>query len=298
MTVPRDLHADDMTIRPLRPEDCTAVAVASRIAMETLYPEALTAEQDAVRTIGATARIAHIQRTDPGGSWVAEVDEQIVGAALGIIREGVWGLSLLAILPGFQGLGIGSRVYAPALAYGAAEPGGLILSSTHPAALRRYARSPGFRLIPMVGLSGVCDRTRAPATLRSRPGDLDADAETIDAASRHVRRASHLRDLPTHLDRPGSALLVVDGDGFACVGEGTVKLLAARTPQAAEDLLWSAMLSGPAGAPVTVDFVTAENQWAFRVGLEAGLAITDWGAIFARGDVGPLAPYLPSGSYL
>jgi GNAT superfamily N-acetyltransferase len=298
MSAPRDPDAADVTIRPLLPGDCAVAAAVARTAMETLYPETLTAEQDAIRTAGATARVAHTQRTDPGGCWVAEIDGQIVGAAVAIIREGVWGLSLLAILPGFQGLGIGSRLYEPALAYGAAEPGGLILSSTHPAALRRYARSPGFRLVPMLGMSGICDRTRAPATLRSRPGDLDADAETIDAGSRHVRGASHLRDLPTHLDRPGSALLVVDGDGFACVSEGTVRLLAARTPEAAEDLLWSAMLGGPPGGPVTVDFVTADNQWAFRVGLEAGLAITDWGAIFVRGDIGPLAPYLPSGSYL
>ena len=42
------------------------------------------------------------------------------------------------------------------------------------------------------------------------------DAETIEAASRHVRGASHLRDLPVHLDRPGMTLLVVDGEGFAC----------------------------------------------------------------------------------
>ena len=97
---------------------------------------------------------------------------------------------------------------------------------------------------------------------------------------------------------PAPALLVVDGDGFACVSSGSIRLLAARTEAAAEDLLWSAMLGGPPGSPVTVDFVTAENQWAFRVGLEAGLAIGDWGAIFVRGDVGPLAPYLPSGSYL
>lgn len=296
--MPRDPHAADATIRPLLPAECAAAAAVVRTSIEALYPENLTAEQDAIRSAGAGARVAHIQCTDPGGCWVAEIDGQIVGAAVAIIREGIWGLSLLAILPDFQGLGIGNRLYEPAFAYGAAKPGGLILSSTHPAALRCYARSPGFRLIPMLGLSGICDRTRAPATLRSRHGDLAADAETIEAASRHVRGASHLRDLPTHLHRPGSALLVVDGDSFACVSEGSVTLLAARTEDAAEDLLWSAMLGGPEGQPVSVDFVTAPNQWAFRVGLEAGLAIGDWGAIFVRGDVGPLAPYMPSGAYL
>jgi hypothetical protein len=29
-----------------------------------------------------------------------------------------------------------------------------------------------------------------------------------------------------------------------------------------------------------------------------GLALTPDGPIFTRGDVGPLAPYLPSGAYL
>ncbi len=291
-------HAADVTIRPLREDECAEAAAVARTSMETFYPETLTAEQDAIRAAGATARMAHMQRTDPGGCWVAEVDGRIVGAAMAINREGIWGLSVFTILPGFQGLGIGSRLYAPALAYGAGEAGGLILSSTHPAALRRYARSPGFQLIPMLGMSGVCHRERAPATLRSRPGDLDADAQTIEAASRHVRGASHLRDLPTHLDRSGSALLVVDGDGFACVSDGKVTLLAAHTEAGAADLLWGAMLSGPPGAEISCDFVTADNQWAFRVGLEAGLAITDWGAIFVRGAVGPLAPYLPSGAYL
>ena len=296
--MPRDPHADDATIRPLLVADCAAAAAVARTSLKTLYPENLTAEQDAVRAAGATARIAHVQRTDPGGCWVAEIDGRIVGLAVAIIREGLWGLSVFAILPDYQGAGIGNRLYAPALDYGAGVPGGLIVSSMHPAALRRYARSPGFTLLPTLGLSGICDRGRAPTKLRSRPGDLAADAETIEAASRHVRGASHLCDLPTHLDRPGSALLVVDGDGFACVSEGTVKLLAARTEDAAEDLLWSAMLGGPEGEAVSVDFVTAANQWAFRVGLEAGLSIGDWGALFTRGGLGPLAPFLPSGAYL
>jgi hypothetical protein len=49
-------------------------------------------------------------------------------------------------------------------------------------------------------------------------------------------------------------------------------LLAARTESAAEDLLWGAMrICGPA-RKMGVEFVTAENQWAIRVGLEAATA--------------------------
>lgn len=286
-------------IRPLRPEDAADAAATARTSLGRLFPQPeASPEEEAIRAAGAVARITHLQATDPGGCWAAEHDGRVVGSALGLIREGVWGLSLLALLPEYQGLGIGTRLYEPALEYGAGERGGIILSSTHPAAMRRYARSPGFRLLPCVALCGTWDARRVPASLRSRPGDLATDAETIEAASQHVRSASHMRDLPTLLDRPGATLLVVEGEGFACLREGDVWLLAARSEAAAEDLLWGAMSSGPPGATFSFDFVTAENQWAIRVGLEAGLSISADGPVFVRGDVGPMAPYLPSGAYL
>jgi len=290
----------DVIIRPLLARDAAAVAASARTSLEHFYPvqEAPSPEEDAIQVAGGTARVAHLQRTDPGGCWVAEHDGRIVGSALGLIREGLWGFSLFALLPAYQGRGIGTRLYAPALEYGAGEPAGIILSSSHPAAMRRYARSAGYRLLPCVALSGAWDPRRVPAALRCRPGDLAADAATIEAASRHVRGASHMRDLPTLLQRPGTTLLVVDGEGFACVRGGDVWLLAARSEAAAEDLLWGAMTSGPRGGRCSYEFVTAENQWAIRVGLEAGLSLSTEGPMFVRGEIGPLAPYLPSGAYL
>jgi GNAT superfamily N-acetyltransferase len=288
----------DVTIRPLLPDDVAAAAAAARTALEQLYPAELTPEEEASRIAGATARVAHLQRTDPGGCWVAEIEGEIAGVAIALVREGVWGLSLLAVLPDFQGRGIGTRLYAPALAYGEDAPGGIILSSSHPAAMRRYARTPGYRLLPTVELSGTWDPRRAPAVLRCRPGDPAADARTIESASRHVRGASHMRDLPTSVDQLDSTLLVVEDEGFVCAHDGSPWLLAARTEAAAEDLLWGAIASGRRGGTVSCGFVTAENQWAIRVGLEAGLSIAPGGPIFVRGRVGPMAPYLPSGSYL
>jgi ribosomal protein S18 acetylase RimI-like enzyme len=293
------IRAADVAIRPLRPEDTAAAAAVAHTSLGVLYPEEQrTPAEEAIRVAGSNARVAHLQRTDPGGCWVADHDGRVVGVALGLIRDGVWGLSLFALLPEYQGLRIGTRLYAPALEYGAGEPGGIILSSPHPAAMRRYARSAGYRLLPAVALSGAWDPERLPTGLRCRPGDLAADAQTIEAASRHVRGASHMRDLPTLLGRPGVTLLVLDGEGFACAHEGTAWLLAARSEAAAEDLLWGAIGSGPRGGTVSVDFVTAENQWAIRVGLEAGLALSPDGPVFVRGEVGPMAPYIPSGAYL
>jgi GNAT superfamily N-acetyltransferase len=289
---------DDVTIRPLLPADVAGARQATFTALDELYPEDLSADEAVIQVDSAMARIAHLQRSDPGGCWVAELDGEVIGAAMGLIREDVWGFSLFGLLPAYQGLGIGRRLYAPALEYGAGARGGIILSSSHPAAMRAYARSAGYRLIPTVRLSGAWEPRRLPDGLRCRPGDLDADATTIEAASRHVRGASHLRDLPTMLDRPGAALLVVDGDGFACAHDGHVALLAARTAAAAAHLLWGAMASGTRGGTVSVSFVSAENGWAIDVGLEAGLALDTCGPMFVRGELGTLAPFLPNGSYL
>jgi len=287
-----------VTIRPLLEGDVAAAQTAAHTALEQLYPEDVSPQEQAIRVQSGVERIAHLQRTDPGGCWVAELGGEVIGAAIGLIREGVWGFSLFGLLPAYQGRGIGSRLYAPALAYGAGQPGGIILSSSHPAAMRRYVRSPGYRLIPTVGLAGAPNPSRLPADLRCRAGDLSADAETIDAASRHVRGASHLRDLPTMLDQPGTKLLVVDGDGFAVARNGNVALLAAHSEPAATDLLWGAITSGERGATVSVDFISAENAWAIDVGLEAGLAIGLCGPMFVRGRLGTLAPFVPSGAYL
>jgi hypothetical protein len=47
-----------------------------------------------------------------------------------------------------------------------------------------------------------------------------------------------------------------------------------------------------------VDFLTAGQDWAVEICLEARLALSPEGPLFVRGEVGPLAPYVPSGAYL
>jgi len=128
------------------------------------------------------------------------------------------------------------------------------------------------------------------------PGD---EVVTLVARLVPIKRVDRFLSVAERLlDRPGAALLVIDGDGYACAENGAILLLAARTDAAAADLLWGAMLSGPRGATVDHRFISADNGWAIDAGLEAGLSLTDCGPIFARGDIGPLAPFLPSGPYL
>jgi hypothetical protein len=77
-----------------------------------------------------------------------------------------------------------------------------------------------------------------------------------------------------------------------------VILVAGTDEQAAARALKAALASVPRGATVTVDFLTAGQDWAVRACLDAGLALSPDGPFFTGGDVGPLRPYIPSGAYL
>ena len=285
----------DIRIRPMQSGD---VASADLVAYDALYgamPHAgETSEQRARR---GQSRIAHLLGTDPAGAWVAEGERgRVVGLALALVREGLWGLSLFAVEPALQGNGVGRRLLDAALTYADGARGAIILSSTDPKAMRRYARA-GFALRPLVAAAGMVDRARLPERhpeVREATGD---DLALTERASRAVRGATHVPDIPNQLAN-GCEALVFGDRGFVVHRQGTVKLLAARDEEAGQALLWAALGAAKPGATVQVDFISAGQDWAVAVLLEAGLALSPDGPLFVRGEVGPLHPYLPSGAFL
>ena len=86
--------------------------------------------------------------------------------------------------------------------------------------------------------------------------------------------------------------------GFVIHDEGTVRLLAAHDDETAARLMTAAFAQAPRGATVQVDLIRAGHDWAIRTALHAGLALTVGGAVFTRGDVGPMRPYIPTGAWL
>jgi GNAT superfamily N-acetyltransferase len=277
----------------MRPDDAAAVHDLTRAAWggETAEPP------QATRARGL-ARIRHLLEADPGGAWVAEVDGALAGAALALVRDGIWGLSLLIVAPDQQRRGAGGRLLEATLGHAADARGGLILSSEHPGAIRSYARA-GFTLQPSVSAAGVVAQERIP-DVAARVVDAGRDGiAAADAIGRAVRGAGHGRDLPVALDH-GARLLLLDDRAFAvtAVADTKVYLLGARDEQAARTVLWAALASAGPGATVEVDVLTADQQWAIETCLDAGLAFSPAGPLFVRGALGPLAPYLPSGAYL
>jgi Acetyltransferase (GNAT) family len=237
--------------------------------------------------------MARLLAADPGGAWVAERDGRVVGCSLGLIREGLWGLSLLVVRPDAQSGGVGRELLDRAWEYGRGARGWIVLASRDPRALRSYARL-GLDLHPAVAARGRPRAVASPPELR--PGTLEDLPLTVDV-DRAVRGAAHGDDLVALLESGGD-LLVLPERGYAVVRDGAVRLLAARDEDGAATLL-RACLAAAGGREASVEYITSAQGWAVAPCLDAGLELRmDIGAVFLAGDVGPFAPYLPSGAYL
>src|SRR3954454_5886463 len=289
----------------MAPADVPAAEAVARAALYDGEPGA----DDPVTIARGLRRIGHLQRTDPAGAWVAESgDGALVGMALALVREGIWGLSLFGVAAEHRNRGVGRALLDAAFATpGADARGHLILSSENPAAMRRYARL-GLDLRPCVAAAGIPDRSR----LAAQDGDVrDAGAEGIpvaDAIGRAVRGAGHGVDLPVALrdpgarlglrGDPGARLLLVEDRAFALVRQARITLVAGLDDASATRALNAALAAMPPGASASVDFLTAGQDWAVRACLDAGLALSPDGPFFTGGDLGPMRPYVPSGAYL
>jgi GNAT superfamily N-acetyltransferase len=243
-------------------------------------------------------RAAFFLEHDPDGCWVA-ADElgDVVGVAMALRRENLWGLSAFFVRPDRQGAGIGSALLEAVLRYSEGCLRGIIISTEDPRAARRY-RLAGFTLHPTMRISGEVDRSTLPVVEAIRVGDL-SDRDLCDSVDRQVRGAAHGVDHEFLNGEHG--LLVADtftGSGYCYVDEsGSPVLLAATNRKLAQRLLWSAIAASPVGAQVRLNYLTAAQEWAVDVALAAGLSIRNQGYLALR-HMRPPSPYLPSGAFL
>jgi GNAT superfamily N-acetyltransferase len=279
------------TVRPLQARDIDAVAAVATAAFDDLSRRMGEPEEPPGPLAAARMRIGRCLANDPGGAWVAERAGEVVGCALAIVRDGVWGLSLLVVRPDAQSLGAGRALLARAFAYGAGARAHIVLASRDPRALRSYARL-GLRLHPAIAARG---RPRVAPPADVRPGSTD-DLPLTVAVDRAVRGAAHGDDILALIEM-GCRFFVLPERGYALLRGGSLRLLAAYDEAAAATLL-RACLAAANGA-ASVEWITGAQDWAIAPCLDAGLELRfDVGAVFLAGNVGPFAPYLPSGAYL
>jgi GNAT superfamily N-acetyltransferase len=262
---------------------------------EGIEPKPVT---DAVRQRIHT-RLRHFVVNDPDGAWVAVDGENVIGCALALKRDSLWGLSLLVVDPSVQSAGTGRKLLDASLTYAAGCDRAIILSSSDPRAIRSYATS-GFALYPQVEGNGDPDRTALPALHgRVRDGSV-ADIELADSIDRAVRGAARGPDqVRLATDMTMFVADDVDGRGYAYVRtDGEIIALAASDHRTASALLWRCFAHVcEIAKPVSVIDMNAGQQWAIAASFAARLKVTPGGPVFWRG-VAPPAAYLPSGAYL
>ena len=253
------------------------------------FPPEVTARQH--------RRLHEFLTRDAAGSWVAEDDDGVVGVALALRRDDLWGLSLLAVRPDLQAKGIGRQLLGASLSYAADAERLMILSTSDPKAMACYANA-GFDLHPQVAATGPVRRTPPPDP-RVRPGGL-ADLELAEQVDRTVRGAARYGDQRVLAE--WWSMFVVDdaaGRGYAYVRDnGEVEAVAASDDDTATALLWRCLAHAvEKQVDATVEHANAAQQWAVRVIIEAGLSMRPSGPVFWRGGSPPPA-YLPSGPWL
>lgn len=279
-------------LRPLRDDDVVAAHEITVAAFAELDATRGDPEQPQPSPEGAHARIRHLMATDPGGCWAAvDGDDRPIGVALALVREGVWGLSLLVVRPDVQSAGAGGALLHAALGHGRDARGGVILGSSDPRALRAYHRA-GFTMHPAAVAAGTPEGVEAHPAVE--PFDPVRDAAMAAEVDRAVRGAAHGEDL--EVLAASSELLALPGRGYVAHRDGEVKLLAAADERAARALLRTALAR--ASGKAEVSWLTAAQRWAVDVVVDARLQLDLWGAVFVRGDVGRFTPYIPSGAYL
>lgn len=283
----------------MRPEDVEATYQAASVALyESPEDRGRLDNRSDDEISRRKERYKHFLKHDPGGAWVADDEGKIAGAAVALVREKLWILSLFAVDKDYRNTGLGKELLERALGYAAGTDAAVIASSSHPAAMRRYARA-GFDLHPSLRATGKVRRDTLPSGLKVRQGG-DQDLELAADVDRSLRGAAHGPDLRLML--AGDVQLLVSetpsGRGYAVEHNGSPVVVAATEPGIAQELLWACLALAPGDEEVEVPWITSRQNWAVPVALDAGLTLSSYGPICTRGEVGPMTPYLPSGPYL
>ena len=285
-------------VRPMRLEDVEAVADVVRAADNDAEQRAGREPHD--KPDEARARfLAGMRRfveVDPGGAWVAVDDDGVVGMAEAIRRGDFWGLSMLFVHPRGQSSGIGRQLLEKTLTYAEGARVRMIMASDDPRAVRRYSRA-GLAIHPGVQITGKVDRSKLPADVPGREGTAD-DLELVAAVECSVGR-SRTDDVAATVEMGGGLLEVVDhvgGRGYGVQRKGRIVMLGATDEATAGLVLWR-LLARAEDDEVEAWCLTAAQDWAVRVALDAGLAVKPGGPLFISGMPHPPGPWLPSGWY-
>lgn len=171
----------EVTVRPARPEDLASCAVVFRTAIND-YTRPL-GQVDVPEDPGPVLRLwAHTRSTDPDRFVVATVSdadgdgaaidgssgrERIVAFGSAVVRDGLWYLSMLFVLPEFQGAGVGRRILTRILPADGVTFRATATDAAQPISNALYAMHDIVPRMPLLNLTGLPVRPEAFGELPS-----------------------------------------------------------------------------------------------------------------------------------
>jgi GNAT superfamily N-acetyltransferase len=158
------------TIRPAGPDELATCGAIWRTAInDYLVPLGQDEIPPEVRPV--TRLFVHLQSTDPDRFVVATVPDtdgqRVVAFASAIVRERLWYLSMLFVLPEFQGVGLGRDLMAWIRPVDPAMVRGVATDSAQPVSNALYAADGMVPRMPLLGLTGLPQRPEAFGELPS-----------------------------------------------------------------------------------------------------------------------------------
>ena len=179
----------------------------------------------------------HLLSSDAERFWVAEADDQLVGFGMATLRERLWYLAALHVLPSYQAVGVGSELLRRCLATadGARSVRIVISESTQPVSNALYARHGMYQWVPLLHVAGAISSQPEPRLTPEPMADAKS-LEQLDAIDQSVLGVTRGIDHRHWVQQPGLSGLVFrrKGEviGYAYVsGFGQIGPLAVRLPR-------------------------------------------------------------------
>src|SRR5215831_2532426 len=205
----------ELHVRNVRPDELEQVwrvhvASSSDLAMRRGRPG-----RPADEPVASDARVGLV--TDPDGYFCAVEDGQIRGMVSALVRGRVWYLSMLFVLPGDQGRGVGRVLLERALAYGEARRVEVrcVWSSLDPRAQARYVMAgmaPRWPIYRVEGDAAAVARFTALVGLDRRARKLSCDPIVADNLTAEVLGYSRADDL-SHWRSDGAEAVAIEREG-------------------------------------------------------------------------------------
>ncbi len=200
--------ADRPSIRPVTPDELTICADVLRTSVND-YTGRLGQPEMPPDSAAVVRLFGHLHSTDPDRFVVATVPgagpegERIAGFASAYVREDLWYLAMLFVLPGSQGAGLGRRLFARVDAVDRSMRRGVATDSAQPISNAMYAAEGLVPRMPLFNLSGLPRQVDAFGALPSGVTPLAFDEIAAGAP-----------------DGQGHRMLVdaIDGIDRACLG--------------------------------------------------------------------------------